>query len=137
MNNLLLDTCTVIWTGIGVKIDKNAVAQINSSYREGRRVFVSLISAWEIGLLVSNGRLRLERSAIDWFEDYLKNGQIAVADLTARVLIDSSNLPECPLVDPADRMIVATARAFNLSIVTRDRLILDYATEGYVRAIRC
>ena len=57
--------------------------------------------------------------------------------LTPAILIDSSFLPGDFHNDPADRIIVATARALDFVVVTRDRAILDYAKQGYVRALAC
>ena len=137
MNDLLLDTCAVIWTGNGDPIDADAIAQLDASHREGRRIWVSPFSAWELGLLVSRARLRLERPVATWFEDYVTKGRITLAGISSRILVDSSFLPGISPADPADRIIIATARAMNLSIVTRDHRILAYASEGHVRALRC
>ena len=137
MTDLLLDTCAVIWTGNGDLIEADAKALINSSHRDDGRIYVSPLSAWELGVLVSRSRLRLERPVAVWFEDYVSKGRISLAQVSPRILIASSFLPGEPSADPADRIIIATARAMNLCIVTRDRLILDYASEGHVRAQRC
>ena len=147
MTELLLDTCAVIWTGNDDPIDADATAMINSNHREGGRTYVSLFSAWELGLLVSRARLRLERPVASWFEDYVTNGRITLnrplkpqprtENEQPQTLIASSFLPGEPPADPADRIIIATAREMNLCIVTRDRLILDYASAGHVRALRC
>lgn len=137
MSNLLLDTCTVIWTGMGESIDESAVLQINQNYRSGERIYVSPISAWELGLLAARSRLKLERPVMNWFEDYVTRSRISIADLTPHILINSSYLPGAPPADPVDRIMIATARAMNLSIVTRDRLILRYAAVGHVRALMC
>jgi len=137
MNDLLLDTCAVIWTGNGDPMDADAIAQLDASHREGRRIWVSPFSAWELGLLVSRARLRLERPVAAWFEDYVSKGQISLAGISPRILVDSSFLPGVSPADPADRIIIATARAMNLCIVTRDSRILAYACEGHVRALRC
>lgn len=137
MTDLLLDTCAVIWTGNGDPIDSDAMALINNNHREGGRTYVSPFSAWELGLLVSRARLRLERPVAKWFEDYVSKGRISLAEISPQILIASSFLPGEPSADPADQIIIATARAMNLCIVTRDRLILDYGSEGHVRAFRC
>jgi PIN domain nuclease of toxin-antitoxin system len=60
-----------------------------------------------------------------------------LAELSPAVLIDSCSLPGQPPRDPGDRIILATARELDLTIVTRDHAILAYATVGQVRAIPC
>lgn len=137
MNDLLLDTCAVIWTGNGDEIAPRAVRRLNESHRDGRQSFVSPFTAWELGLLVARARLRLTRPVADWFEDFLHRGAMALAPLTPRILAASSFLPGTPPPDPADRVIVATARAEGLTILTRDRKILAYARDGHVAALEC
>ena len=137
MSEFLLDTCSVVWLANGDMIDPKAAERLDAHFREGRKTFVSPVSAWEIGMLVARSRLRLERPVLGWFEDFLDKGRITLAALSTPVLVDSSFLPGIPPADPADRMIIATARAMNLTILTRDRQILDYGSEGHVRAMRC
>ncbi len=137
MNDLLLDSCAVIWMGTNTRMDDIAVKRINDSYHCGRKIYVSPITAWELGGMVSKGRIRLKLSVTDWFESFTNQNAIDICDLTAHILSYSWGLPGNPPNDPADKIIIATARALNLSIITRDQLILDYAAEGYVDAIVC
>jgi PIN domain nuclease of toxin-antitoxin system len=60
-----------------------------------------------------------------------------LTELTPEVLISSSYLPGSPPRDPADRIIAATARVQGYRLVTRDRLLLDYAEAGHVEALAC
>lgn len=62
---------------------------------------------------------------------------IRLAALTAEIAIDTSYLPGAFHSDPADRMVVATARRLGAAVVTRDRKILDYASAGHVAAMVC
>jgi len=62
---------------------------------------------------------------------------VALAGMPPDLLIESSYLPGSPPRDPADRIIIATARAYGMSIVTRDRVILGYSEAGFVRTIAC
>ncbi|MGK0265936.1 MAG: PIN domain nuclease of toxin-antitoxin system [Maricaulis sp.] len=63
--------------------------------------------------------------------------QIAIGALPPGLLIRSTSLPSQPPADPADRMIIATARQHGLTILTRDREILAYSARGQVAAIGC
>ena len=100
-------------------------------------VYISAISSWEIGLLVSKDRLKLSVPPHVWFERVLANPQIRLIDLSVRTLIASSFLPGAPPRDPADRIIAATARENGYCIMTRDRLLLAYADDGHVQALAC
>ncbi|MBO6755076.1 MAG: type II toxin-antitoxin system VapC family toxin [Roseibium sp.] len=137
MADLLLDTCAVIWTGNGDPISEDATQALNATFRDGRQTLVSPFTAWELGMLVARARLRLTRPVPDWFDDYIERGQLTLAELSPRILVESSFLPGKPPADPADRIILATARAHNLKVITRDTQILAYAEEGHVNAIAC
>ena len=53
------------------------------------------------------------------------------------VLIASSFLPDTPPRDPVDRILAATAREYGYRLMTRDRPLLDYATQEHVQALAC
>jgi predicted nucleic acid-binding protein len=72
-----------------------------------------------------------------WFSDFMASRAIVLVALTAETLIDSWSLPSPLHNDPADRVILATARAMDAPVMTRDKRILNYAAEGHVRAIPC
>ena len=88
-------------------------------------------------MLVSKGRLRLPLPLADWFEQYRIHGQCHLAELSPQILASSSFLPGQPPSDPADRVLIATARAMDLTLITRDQAILDYGHEGWVRTLAC
>lgn len=100
-------------------------------------VFLSPVTAWEAALLVAKGRLRLPQSPVDWFERLLERPGMRMAPLDAAIAVDSASLPGLIHGDPADRFLIATARQFDLSLVTRDRKILAYAESGALRVLRC
>jgi PIN domain nuclease of toxin-antitoxin system len=114
-----------------------AVAAMNESFAAGEKVRVSPISAWELGLLSAKGRLSTARPPVDLFAEAIATPGVRVEALSPEVLIDSSFLPGVIHRDPADRILIATARKHDLTLVTRDRTILDYAKEGHVRALAC
>lgn len=88
-------------------------------------------------MLVSKDRLRAVKDADRWFDEFVERAKIHVWPLTTKILVASSFLPEFDHGDPMDRIVVATARANNLAVVTRDRPILAYGTAGHVRTVRC
>jgi PIN domain nuclease of toxin-antitoxin system len=136
-DRLLLDTCAVIWIALNQPIRPEAIAAMNDSFADQDKVRVSPISAWELGLLSAKGRLPTVRSPMDIFGEALATPGVRIEALSPEVLIDSSFLPGKLHRDPADRILIATARRFDLTLVTRDRIILDYAGQGHVRALAC
>lgn len=136
-DRLLLDTCAIIWIAQDEPIRPEAKKVLREAWTAGSGVSVSPISAWELGLLSARGKLPSTQSPTLMFGEVLATPGIKVEALTPGLLIDSSFLPGELHRDPADRIIIATARASGLTIVTRDRLILDYADMGHVRALAC
>ncbi len=134
---LLLDTCAAIWISEDSVLSDQAVAAIDRAADDGEPVLLSPITAWEIGSLVAKNRIALPTSPEMWFTRLLKAPTVKLADLSPSVLIASSFLPGAPPRDPADRIIIATARAENLTVVTRDRQILAYGKAGHVIALAC
>jgi PIN domain nuclease of toxin-antitoxin system len=90
-------------------------------------VFVSIISIWEIALLVRQGRLSLNTSVDRWTTEALSKPGIRLLPLTPQIAIVSADLPDPMHKDPADRILVASARVERLTLVTRDRDILAFA----------
>ncbi|MDR3476340.1 MAG: type II toxin-antitoxin system VapC family toxin [Devosia sp.] len=133
---LLLDTCAVLYV-TEQKLGAMALKAMDDAFNANTPVSVSAITAWEIGLLSERGRLPTTAPPLRYFEEFVALPGIQLETLTPSVLVESSFLPTPIHRDPADRMIIATARALDLTIVTSDRLILEYASRGHVRALAC
>lgn len=136
-SSLLLDTCAAIWLLDGAPLSSEALTAIDASGDRKDFLYVSPYTAWEVGMLTSLGRLPLAVSPQQWFKALLAVPLIRLVEVTPDILIASSFLPGTPPRDPADRIMIATARETGLTIVTRDRLILGYAALGLVKAIAC
>jgi PIN domain nuclease of toxin-antitoxin system len=134
---LLLDTHAAIWITEDQPLASMAVEAIDAAYRAGSTVFVSAITAWEVGLLVSRNRLSVVAKPERWFQRLLAIPGVKLADLSPDILIASSFLPGEPPRDPADRIILATARDLGAALITRDRLLLKYGEDGQVNTILC
>lgn len=132
MSELLLDTCALLWLANGEPLDPRARRAIVDGVSH-----VSPISAWEIATLVRKGRLALTMPVAPWLRRAIDALAASLPPLSIDVLVESCALPGQPPNDPADRIIIATARAHRLAVVTRDGAILRYADQGYVAAIRC
>lgn len=136
-SDLLLDTCAAIWLAQGAFMEPSALAAMKAANDDGRPLRLSLVTAWELGLLAKSGRAAMAAAPAAIFQSFLRLPGVQPQPLTADILIDSSLLPGELHGDPADRIIIATARALDLTILTRDRHVLDYADKGYVRALAC
>ena len=136
MRPILLDTCAAIWISEGEPLSEAAEAALAEVDATPGAVLVSPITAWEIGILVSRGRIALSRDPAGWFQTLVDAG-VDLAPMTPEILVASSFLPGSTLRDPADKILAATARAMNYRLMTRDRPILDFAAVGHLSAIAC
>lgn len=137
MNDFLFDTCAVIWTAHGDALHEPAATQLQGAFRDGGRLFVSPITAWEIAMLAAKGGIALTLDPHPWFERFCELPSVALAAMPTSVLVASTCLPGTPPHDPADRIIIATARAFGYVLATRDAKILDYGAQGHVQVVGC
>jgi PIN domain nuclease of toxin-antitoxin system len=133
---ILLDTCATVWLANRSELRGDALVELQAAQALNGAVLVSPITAWEIGMLVSRGRLALSMDPASWFRTLLSSG-IRLAEMTPDILMASSFLPGSTLRDPADRILAATARTFSYRLMTRDGPLLDYAAQGHLTALPC
>ena len=131
---LLLDTCAVIWVTQDEDMNAESRAAINAETDAGRDIFISAITAWEFGLMEKSGRMVSTGDMLSKLEAV--NG-FKFLDVSPRLFHDSCLLPGDLHNDPADRILIATAREYGFQLVTRDAAILDYGKAGYVRCLAC
>ncbi|MEO5492694.1 MAG: type II toxin-antitoxin system VapC family toxin [Sphingomonas sp.] len=137
MTAVLLDTCAVIWIGNGDPLSTAALSAIERA-AQGDGVLVSAVSAWEIGLIASRRSPgAFDPDPVGWFDRVLTGFGVKLAPCTPAIMIASSALPDWEHRDPADRLIVATARSLGVPVITRDKSILAYAGRRCVAAIAC
>ncbi len=131
----VLDTHTWIWfLNADQRLGPQSRAAIIAATTDDN-AFVSAITLWEIAMLVAKGRLSLQSDPRDWLEFHAARPGFRVHPLSPAVAIGSTTLPAGPHGDPADRIIIATARHLAARLVTADRQILSYATAGHVEAL--
>jgi PIN domain nuclease of toxin-antitoxin system len=133
---ILLDTCALIWSLNQEPLTPAALRAISKASTEGT-LFLSPVSAWEIGLLASRGKLALHLPVADYVARAFSRPGVRIAALTAEIAVRASVLPGDLHNDPADRMLISTAMIMGLRLVTRDRRILAYGAEGRVSVLAC
>jgi PIN domain nuclease of toxin-antitoxin system len=125
---MLLDTHAWVWAAadepgkLGPKT-RRAIARAAA----GGTLLVTTASVFEITALSTAGRLRLNQSAEKWIRDSVARGGLRVIDMDMDIAIDAGLIPASALADPIDRVLVASARAYGVPLVTRDPQILSYA----------
>lgn len=88
-------------------------------------------------MLVAKGRLSITKPPLIWFQEAAHRMAAGVLDATPDILVAASFLPEPLHGDPADRILIATAREHDLTIITRDRAVLAYGAAGHVKVLAC
>ncbi len=135
LRSLLLDTHVLVWLMLGnPNLGSRARDAIRRACREDR-VIISAITPWEIGVLVSKKRIDLYRDVLDWIRDALAIPGMILAPLAPEIAVASTRLPFEMHADPADRILVATARHLGATLVTADGELLDLAKQGHLVGI--
>ncbi|HXA65720.1 MAG TPA: type II toxin-antitoxin system VapC family toxin [Bryobacteraceae bacterium] len=116
------------------RLSRRAVSALRDAESAGN-LRVSVISVWELGMLEQHGRVALPMNIRSWVEEALSKPGISLAPLTPEIAIESSNLPGNLPGDPADRIIVATARAWNATLLTKDKRLIEYSRQRHVRVL--
>lgn len=137
MSPLLLDTNAAIWLMQDKPVARAAQDGIDAGLESSTGVFVSPITAWEVGQLVSRNRLDLLATPRGWFQRLLAIPGMRLVELSPEILIAASFLPGTPPGDPMDRILIATARELAATLVTRDRAIIAYGEQGNVSVLAC
>jgi len=133
---LVLDTHIWIWLMEGAPDLKPRLRKrIEALAREGE-LLVSAISAWEVGMLEAKGRITFDQDCAAWVKDALAAPGIRLVPLDPDIAVAGTRLPGSFHGDPADRIIVATARAYACELATADADIGRYAKTGHLRVIR-
>jgi PIN domain nuclease of toxin-antitoxin system len=135
MKGLLLDTHVWIWLMEGsLELNRKQQKIINEAAQHSV-VGIAAISVWETAMLVEKGRIKLEKPVLAWVQEALALPGIELKALSPEIAVESTQLPNGFHGDPADRLIVATARMHRLILLTRDQRILDYADKKYLCAM--
>lgn len=122
---IVLDTHIWIWWVHGdpsLTVDQERFIQEHEADGLG----VSIISCWEVAKLLERGRLVLPCAVGDWFGQALSYPGVQLLNLTTAIVVDSTQLPFGFHKDPADQLIVSTARIHGCPLLTADQKIISY-----------
>jgi PIN domain nuclease of toxin-antitoxin system len=123
---ILLDThIWVWWVDDNQQLADRPRHLIQDNIRSGLEV--SAISCWEVAKLVQYGRFQLACLLEEWMEQALAYPGVQLLELTPRIAIESTKLLGSFHRDPADQIIVATARVYDMPLLTADSRILQYS----------
>lgn len=122
----LLDTHAWVWWNMEPKkLSRKARAAIENTERYSE-LLLSAISPWEFCKLLEKKRIGISCDPQEWMAEALRMPKLRLVPLTPTIAHRSTILPKPFHDDPADQIIVATAREENATIISRDQLIRDY-----------
>ena len=123
----LLDThAWVWWVTDDRRLSRSALRTIERDQAKDA-LSLSLISIWEVAKKVEKGQLVLDRPLDDWLDSATHQPGLHLAELSQPILVESCRLAPPFHGDPADQIIVATARDRDATIITKDQRIQEYA----------
>jgi PIN domain nuclease of toxin-antitoxin system len=132
----LLDTHLWIWLLNGdPRIQRSDIFLSITKASRKNELHLSSISIWEVAMLEAKERISFATDLTSWIHDALSAPGLKVVQLLPEISIDSTHLPGRFHGDPADRIIVATARFLKCPLITMDKKILEYAAQGYLNAV--
>ena len=132
---ILLDTQVLVWLFMDdPRLGKKSERLIERSRARGEAC-ISAITPWELSMLVDKGRLDLGRDTLAWISAAMAAPGVRLMPITPEIAVAAGRLPRGIHGDPADRLIVATARELSCPLLTSDRRIIDYAGQGHLQAI--
>lgn len=130
---LLLDSHAWLWLISDSELDGKTLQRCRDSAAVGD-LFLSPISLWEIALKANRGRLDIPPPVKPWLNQAVGKSRVSLATFNFEVACDCAELPANFHGDPADRILAATCRVHNLTLLTRDRMLLSLAAQGVFAA---
>ncbi|MEW6133699.1 MAG: type II toxin-antitoxin system VapC family toxin [Pseudomonadota bacterium] len=132
---LLLDTHAWLWLESDpAQIGKSSANRVAKAAQVGN-LWVSVLSVWEIGMLLAKERIRLSMPLDEWVRQAAATPGMRMLGLSPEIALESTRLPDSPHGDPIDCMLMASARMHNLTLLTQDAKILAYAGLGHLKAL--
>ncbi|OYY81078.1 MAG: hypothetical protein B7Y33_02430 [Hydrogenophilales bacterium 16-62-9] len=135
-SGLVIDTHVWLWLESDpVSLSELTRSRIEQAARVGT-LWVSVMSVWEIGMLVAKDRIRLSMPVDEWVRQASATPGMQMLGVMPEIALESTRLPDAPHGDPVDRLLMASARVHNLTLVTADEKILAYAKLGHLKALQ-
>lgn len=131
-----LDTHIWIWLMNGDEKFKTAKWQkLFSSAKGATTFFIPAISVWEVGMLVSKKKIEISYSPLEWVYRGLQARGMQLVELSPEIALESCEIDKLALTDPADRIIVTTAKSLGAILLTADQQMVQYSRRNKINVI--
>ncbi|WP_341789155.1 MULTISPECIES: type II toxin-antitoxin system VapC family toxin [unclassified Rickettsia] len=134
-NTLVLDTHVLLWSLLQPKELSDDIKHKINLAQENSQLFLSSISLWEIAMLSFKKRINIYEPIKDFLNSITDINGLAIKDISSEIAAESISLMDDFHGDPADRIIVATAKCLGATLLTRDQKILTWAKLGHIKSI--
>lgn len=121
---ILLDTHTWLWAATAPHY---LSAKASETIADAQQVAISVVSCWEAAVAIRRGRLRVEHDARQWMLDVLRQHRIDVLPLSLNIAVAAGSFARELHGDPIDRVLVATAMAYDCPLITKDQKLRAFA----------
>jgi len=131
----VLDTHVLLWALLQPEeLSQEIKDQINLA-QENSQLFLSSISLWEIAMLKFKKRINIYEPIKEFLESITNIAGVVIKDISPEIAAESILLMDNFHGDPADRIIVATAKSYGAILLTRDQKILNWADLGHIKSL--
>lgn len=135
-SRFLLDTHVWLWILFeDPRITKSQAWPIVERAEQHSFTYLSVVSLCEIGMLAAKKRIQIPTDCLKWVQEAIQQSNLQLTELTPEIAIGASYLPGDIHNDPADRLLISTARQLNATLVTYDTQILRYGEQGHVMTL--
>ena len=137
MNNpIVLDTHVILWALLQPEELSEKIKQQINLTQENSQLFLSSISLWEIAMLKFKKRINVYEPITDFLKSITDINGLCIKDISPDIAAESVLLMDDFHGDPADRIIVATAKCHGATLLTRDQRILSWANLGHIKSVQ-
>jgi PIN domain nuclease of toxin-antitoxin system len=134
-NPIILDTHVLLWSLLQPEELSETIKQNIGLAQENNQLFICSISLWEIAMLKLKKRINIYEPIKDFLESISNINGLSIKDISIEIAAESISLMDDFHGDPADRIIVATARCYGATLLTRDQKVLNWANLGHIKSL--
>jgi len=135
-NPIILDTHVLLWSLLQPEELSETIKQLIGLAQENNQLFICSISLLEIAMLKLKKRINIYEPIKDFLESIHNLDGLSVKDISPEIAAESVSLMDDFHGDPADKIIVATARCYGATLLTRDQKILNWANLGHIKFLQ-
>ncbi len=132
---IVIDTHILIWAMHDDPRLSTRARELIDETTARSRILISAITPWEVAMLAEKGRIALGDDVGRWLATALALPGLQLVPIEPQIAVDSVRLPGEFHADPADRIIVATARFHRIPLLTADQAILRYGDKGHAAVL--